>query len=156
MTVRDRSGRTRGATNQSDELNVDGEWPIAVDREFHVCRGCAGSGLRFDFPAVARQIAEMAIAVPRWTDPVTGRHRARTIPGVGQLAPFNPGAGTPRITDTRWTLRDVLHTHRLLSGLGAEPERDPNFTEQDACPWCHGTGRPQLSIHVLEEATRAR
>lgn len=25
-----------------------------------------------------------------------------------------------------------------------------------ACPWCHGTGVPQLSIHALEEAARGR
>lgn len=153
MSVRDRNGRPRGATNQSDELNISGEWPVAGDGEFQVCRGCAGSGLRFDFPAIARQIAEMPIQVPGWADPVSGRHRARTIPGVGQLAPFNPGTGTARVTDTRWTLHDVLYTHRLLKDLGAEPERDLNFSDADACPWCHGTGKPQLSVHTLEQAT---
>lgn len=133
------------------EKNIAGE--VALMNRDSACRGCAGSGLRFDFPAVARQIAELAIRVPPWIDPVTGRHKGRVIPGPGSIAPYSAPTGWARVTDTRWTLHDTLRTYRHLVSIGAEPEREPNFDESDACPWCHGTGKPQLSIHALEQAT---
>lgn len=129
------------------EKNIDGEEPMMAHHA--TCRGCAGTGLRHDFPTRLVQAAQQPIQIPAWTDPVTGRHKSRVIPGVGQTAPYNPGTGAHRITDTRWSLTDCLYTAEMLRGIGADvPE--PVYTHEDKCPWCHGTGKPQLSTHTLE------
>lgn len=106
-----------------------------------ICRGCAGTGLRYDHPR--RDIAAMSIRVPEWTSSVTGRHVWRVIPGVGNER--------TRGKD-RWTALDVLNAYEHLIELEAEPMRPLNFDRDDLCDWCHGTGHPQLSVHALQGA----
>lgn len=144
--------KTNPQTGATEEQNIDGQSALMGDHP--TCRGCAGSGLRHEFPARMRQVAEQPVKVPAWTDPVTGRHRGRTIPGPGQLAPFNPGTGSARVTDTRWSLNDCLYTARTLESLGAAV---PTLVYEDAdrCDWCHGTGKPSLSTRTLEIGVQA-
>lgn len=120
------------------ELNIEGLEPIMG--EHRVCRGCAGSGLRYDLPSRIRQAIE-PIHVPAWIDPVTSRHRGRTIPAPGQLAPVMPGRCMHRITDMRWSVIDCLSTVSYLESMGAEVPA-PLFTWDDTCAWCNGSGRP--------------
>lgn len=108
----------------------------------HVCRGCAGTGLRYDHPR--RDIAALPVHVPDWTNPDTGgRRAARFIPGVG--------AENTRGKE-RWTALDVLNAYDHLVAMGAKPSQGLNFDRNDLCDWCHGTGHPQLSVHALQGA----
>lgn len=123
-----------------------------------VCRGCAGTGLRYDMPGVALQVAQTAIQVGAWADPVSGRHREREIPGVGSDSRRRVGTGTTqRLADAprRWCALDVLETYDHLLSMGAQPARPLNFTAADLCSWCAGLGVPgRLTVHALETAIK--
>lgn len=113
-----------------------------------VCRGCAGTGLRYDMPGVAIQVAGQPIVVPAWDG-----HVMRMIPGVGADSVNRVLTATKGATKRRWSAMDVLRTYQHLVALGAKPPRPLNFAAADLCSWCAGLGVPgRLTAHALKTA----
>lgn len=111
------------------------------------CRGCAGLGFGGD--EVTPRIAQML----------------HTAHGMGAWK-FSKGRGVRfvRITPHRYRARGVIHAPfviacAVIQGLQSDPEweSDPSNAPIDRawkCPWCHGTGRPNLTVHQMETITK--
>lgn len=117
-----------------------------------LCRGCAGTG-------IGQHVSPRTIAVLEHISytwrlvPENPRRRARTI--VVALRP-KAAAWAPPVHQE--PLAFALATVERLRADGFDYDEesaaiplDPEWT----CPWCHGTGTPQLSVGTLEAAMRA-
>lgn len=113
-----------------------------------LCRGCAGTG-------IGQHVSPRTIAVLEhisytWRFVHDNPRRKRRTITVG-----NPGSpSSPRFYGTvpiRAFALAVREADRLLAdGFSYDEESaaipiDPEWT----CPWCHGTGTPQLSVGTL-------
>lgn len=106
----------------------------SVHPDTELCRGCAGTGVRHDVGSRLLQAAKLPMTIN-----------------------FPPGAKRKRpvaVCIEPWSLTKVLAQIEFYVKLGGEPEGAFPLDMSHACDWCHGTGKPQLSVHALQIGIR--
>lgn len=113
------------------------------------CRGCAGMG--WGGESVTPRVAQML------GGPGMGSWRFVKRDGRGERY--------VRVTPHRYRARGAIHApyviaFAVIEGLQSDPEwlADPSNARVErsyTCEWCNGTGKRDLTLHTMEEATNA-